>query len=191
MSEGRKDGKTKRRVRDDYETPPGQTRALAQVATFDGPILEPACGSGRMMRELKAMYGVRVHGTDIKSGHNFVERTRPWDGDIITNPPYRDGLADAFTHKALELASGKVAMLLQSDFLWGQRRHDALYSKLKPSHVLVLPGRVYFFEGPNGMPIPAQFFNHAWFVWPDRETRAGGMYDTELHWAQPDPDDFG
>jgi SAM-dependent methyltransferase len=154
----RASGETKRRRLDDYETPDSVTqRCLARVK-FRGPILEPACGSGRMVRVLKAA-GYKVTGSDIKEGHDFLKRAKDWDGDIVSNPPYRDGLAEMFVRHALELATGQVAMLLQSGFIWGDKRGSGLYREFKPAHVIVIPERIYFLV--NGKPIPSQFFSHA------------------------------
>ncbi|MFL9499190.1 hypothetical protein ACJMQP_03950 [Rhodopseudomonas palustris] len=180
-----KPDKPRRRL-DDYETPPDNTLLLRHHVKFKGPILEPACGSGRMVRALRESYpGIRVTGTDVKTGHDFTKRTKPWAGDIATNPPYRDGLADLFTNKALQLADGRVAMLMQSGFAWGSRRYDSLYAHVKPDLILIIPWRIHFFEGPEGPPIDSQFFTHAWYVWPDRKTRERGGYKTQVDWASP------
>lgn len=185
----------KRRKLDDYETPPHEGLQLARFFKPSGSILEPACGSGRLVGALKGAFpGVRITGTDIKTGHDYTKRTKTWAGDIITNPPYRDGLADFFTTKSLELADGKVAMLLQSGFLWGSGRCDALHLVTPPELIIVLPYRVYFFEGPKGKPIKSQYFNHAWYCWPDRETRERRDYGTRVEWAPKiadNDDDFG
>lgn len=175
----RSSGKTKRRRLDDYETPPSDTQILLDNAVFAGPILEPACGSGRMTRVL-ADAGFKVKGSDIKQGDDFLERTRIWRGDIITNPPYRDGLAEAFVRHALKLANGKVAMLLQSGFLWGEKRASGLFAETRPAQIIVVPHRIYFFEGKRQ--ITSQFYSHAWLVWPERELRDEGNYDTLIFW---------
>lgn len=170
MVRKRKDApKGKRRKLDDYETPPEVTQALCARVKFDGPILEPAAGSGRMARELLTRTGKRVTWADIKRGQDFTKRTARWKGDIITNPPYRDGLADAFVRKALELADGRVAMLMELKFLTGAKRARELYGPTPPELIIFIPGRIYFIAG--GKPIESQFFTHCWIVWPRRELR--------------------
>lgn len=172
---------TKRRKLDDYETPDDKVAYLWDfVPLFTGPILEPACGSGRMVRVLRKLYGVRVHGSDIKTGANFFDR-KSWAGDIVTNPPYRDGMADAFPRHALRIATGKVAMLMETKFLHGDKRASGLYAEHKPECVIVIPERIYFYAG--GRPITSQFFNHIWIVWPERKKRERGGYETKLYWA--------
>src|SRR5262245_20922342 len=113
----RTEGKAKRRKLDDYETPDDVTgRLLDHLPEFKGPILEPACGSGRMMKVLRQRTKSKVTGSDIKQGADFLKRTTRWPGDIISNPPYRDGLAERFARHALKLADGRVCLLLQSGF---------------------------------------------------------------------------
>jgi hypothetical protein len=172
--------KSKRRRLDDYETPEDATRTLTRLIKFKGPILEPACGSGRMSRELRARTGRQVFGFDIKKGHDFRKRTKVWKGDTVTNPPYRDDLAEIFARQALKLTDGRVCMLFEGKFLWGGKRAAGLYAENKPDHIIIIPERIYFYEA--GKQITSQFFNHAWVCWPDRKTRERGNYKTTTHW---------
>lgn len=171
---------TVRRKLDDYETPEAITQYLLHRVTFRGPILEPAAGSGRMCNILRRA-NRNATGCDIKSGHDFFKRTKIWPGDIVTNPPYRDGLAERFTRHALKLADGRVCMLMQSGFLWGDRRASGLYTESKPDKIILVPERIRFFI--DDKPIASQFFNHAWLCWPDRKTRDRGGYQTVAYWA--------
>lgn len=194
----RTEGSTKRRKLDDYETPEAITRYLLQRVGFRGPILEPAAGSGRMVRVLReAMkccaanapdrHSPRVVADDIKDGGDFLKRATKWAGDIVTNPPYRDGLAERFVRHALKLADGRVCMLMQSGFIWGDRRANGLYAESKPDVVIVVPERIRFYV--NNKPIDSQFFNHAWLCWPDRKTRYQAVgYSTVVHWASAEED---
>lgn len=179
--------KGKRRKLDDYETPAEHTAALCRVIKFRGPILEPAAGSGRMARALLTWTGKRVTTQDIKRGQDFTARTKVWPGDIITNPPYRDGLSDKFVLKALELAHGRVAMLMELKYLTGSKRADYLYRPCKPEAIIYIPGRIYFYEG-GGKQIKSQFYSHCWIVWPPRPLRGPGVR-TESYWA--DESEFG
>lgn len=189
---GRKRGK--RRRLDNYETPPRNTFQVATVVPFKGPILEPACGSGRMVRALKEALrkhwgrmktGTSIVGMDLRDGaqFDFLKRTAKWKGDIVTNPPYGKGLSDAFAYKALELADGRVAVLVELKFLTGDKRATKLFLTCPPELVIIIPERIYFIAGAK--PIPAQFYNHCWIVWPDRKTRERGRYVTKMAWANP------
>lgn len=178
----RSTGGVKRRRLDDYETP--EEDSLIGFQHMPKPanaVFEPACGSGRMVRAIKRQWkGVRVVGSDIKTGDDFLKRTRKFPGDIITNPPYRDGLAERFVRHALKLADGRVSMLMQSGFLWGSDRAEGLYADAKPDRIIIMPSRIYFYEA--GKQIKSQFYNHVWVCWPDRKTREKGKYETVTIW---------
>lgn len=169
---------SKRRKLDDYETPANVTEALVNNTSLFGPILEPAAGSGRMAKVLSKKYG-RVTTADIKRGQDFLKRTKYWHGSIVTNPPYRDDLPEAFARKALQLAEGNVALLVEGKWLWGSKRARGLFNTYKPSLVIVLASRIYFHEG-SGKPIPSQFFSHCWVVWPPRSMRTLPVRSTRL-----------
>lgn len=182
--------KQKRRRLDNYETPTRDTNQLTRLIAFKGPIKEPACGSGRMVRALQAAFpGMKIVGSDLKMGqaHDFIAATKTWPGDIVTNPPYGEGNSDAFTYKALELADGRVAMLVELKFLTGDKRAAKLFRVNKPEMVIIIPYRIYFYAGAK--PIPAQFYNHCWIIWPPRKKRGSGV-KTQLVWAD-DTFDFG
>lgn len=186
LSKQRAAGGTKRRKLDDYETPEDKTEKLLAILTGKTPTLEPAAGSGRIARVLRAA-GRHVTTADIKNGQNFLKRTKTFPGDLVTNPPYRDGLADLFVKHALKIADGRVAMLMEAKFLFGSKRELNLYRDCPPSHIIVIPERVYFYEGSGkaAKQISSQFFNHVWLVWPNRRARAAGKYQTVTVWAPP------
>lgn len=178
--------KGKRRALDDYETPESATLALAPFLFIRrGTITEPTAGTGRMVRALRKMYrGVKVVGTDIKTGQDFLKRTAVIKGHCVANPPYRDGQAEAFARHGLKLTDGKVAMLMQSGFVWGSRRANGLYlAGYRPELIVVIPWRVMFVDG-DGKTIEGQFFSHCWVVWPERSKRAGNA-STRIEWAEP------
>jgi hypothetical protein len=193
MSRARKPAKTpakskakpvqKRRPLDDYETPPEPTHALRPFVDLRGALLEPAAGSGRMVRALKQCFpSLKIESSDIKRGKNFLKRTAPFKGHCFTNPPYGQGQAEAFARHALALASGKVGMLMQLDWLTGSRRAKGIYlAGLKPELIIVIPWRILFIDG-DGKPIEGQFFNHCWVIWPERDKRAKNRV-TRIEWA--------
>lgn len=183
----RSEGKTKRRRLDDYETPDDKTgHLLDNWKPKSKRIHEPAAGSGRMARVMRAR-GYTVTTADIKHGQDFLARTAIIKGNTATNPPYRDGLADAVVTKALRLTDGEVAMLMEAKYLFGDKRNQTLYQVSKPCKIIVIPERIYFFEGSgaNAKQIESQFFNHVWIIWPDRAKRDKGGYPCEVVWAKP------
>ena len=186
MSTAPKKKRTKKTL-DDFETPTEVTLALGQFLKIRKGtlILEPCAGSRRMTLAIRqAWLGVNVLSTDIKHGVDFLKRTKTHNGMLITNPPYRFGMAQKMVDHALKICDGKVAMLLQSDFIWGQRRGKEFYlAGYRPEMVIVIPWRINFFIGGSDKIIDGQFFSHCWVIWGKRSQRATNK-TTRLEWAE-------
>jgi predicted RNA methylase len=164
---------------DRYETPDSLTRALVRRISpsllFD--IREPACGTGRMARVMTEM-GYDVHATDIvEHGVDFLQETDRSQA-VITNPPYRGGLAEAFVRHALEVCDGPVAMLLRLGFLTSQKRYK-LFREYPPSALMVICPRVYFFKA-DGERISGQMYDHCWLAWNTRPVATCFLGEDEL-----------
>lgn len=155
---------TKREPFDQYETPETVTEALLRHVLFNGRILEPAAGSGKIARVLQA-YGYKVDTADVQRGRDFLKRTKPCE-NIVTNPPYGGRLPEEFVRRALALATGKVAMLLKHGFLWSSGRREFL-TAYPPTTIIIISNRIRFTH-PNGKKIKGQFFDHWWLVWEPR-----------------------
>jgi hypothetical protein len=156
-----------------YPTPPEAVRALLSVETFDGPIWEPACGEGAIAKVLTAS-GHEVVSTDRyaygfgQPGIDFLAEPTPRARHIVTNPPYGDGLADAFMVKAIKLAhetGGKAALLLNLASLCHPCR-TALWQQKPPARIYAIDGIVCWPERRYG-PAPESFRRHryCWAVW--------------------------
>jgi hypothetical protein len=167
-----------------YETPESAVRALLEVERFNGPIWEPACGPGAIVRVLRNS-GHTVVATDIKDdaygcpdstgGVDFLKQTAAPTGvtAILTNPPFMH--ANEFVRHALTLVP-RVVMLLRLAFLESQGRSDILDGgQLARVHVfrnrLPMMHRSTW-EGAEASSAMA----FAWFSW-DREHHG----PTELH----------
>lgn len=170
---------TDRAEHDYYATEPRATELLLGLERFSPRIWEPACGAGHMANVLAAN-GYEVKATDLidrgfgTGGIDFLAQTEKWDGDIITNPPYK--FATEFVEKALELVAdgAKVAMFLKLTFLEGKTRR-AMFNSAPPLRVWVSSSRLRCW--PNGKPISSSFITYAWFVW-----QKGHKGDTILKW---------
>ena len=70
---------------------------------------------------------------------DFLACSKNWNGDIITNPPYK--YAKEFIYKALELipTGNKVAMFLRVQFLESKGRYE-LWKSNPPKKILVFSG---------------------------------------------------
>ena len=140
---------------DQYETPEWVTEALIPHFPYDAFIWEPACGSGRMARVLKADLA-----TDIQTGTDFLTKSAPeGTGAIITNPPY--SIATEFIQHALKQDVDFVAMLLRTDFDHAKSRRHLFADHPAFAKKLVLTKRIQWFEDSKSSPS----FNHAWFIW--------------------------
>ena len=125
-----------RETHDYYATEPKALELLLEVEEFSERVWECACGEGHLSKVLKA-HGHKVLSTDLIDrgygigGIDFLQWSSPFDGDIITNPPYKYALE--FVEKALSLIpeGRKVAMFLKLQFLEGKARR-AFFEKAPP-----------------------------------------------------------
>jgi hypothetical protein len=103
-----------------YVEPHWCPRRLFEEEDFDGEILDPACGWGRIVRAaIDAGYPARASDIIVRpSGDAAVDRLkreanfRDCDGpavNIVCNPPYR--VYPTFAQHALQLARRKVALI--------------------------------------------------------------------------------
>ena len=125
-----------RQREDYYATEPKATEWLCKLERFEGRILEPSCGEGHMSEVLKKA-GYDVVSRDlVDRGYGEVADfldidNLEWDGNIVTNPPYK--YAQEFVEKALSIIPKrkKVAMFLKLTFLEGKARR-ALFRSTPP-----------------------------------------------------------
>jgi hypothetical protein len=155
------------REKDDfYPTPPEGTEALLRVESFDGPIWEPACGDGAISKVLQGA-GYTVISTDlVDRGYgeprtDFLMEYKPRAPNIVTNPPFK--MVAPFMRKALDLSSGKVALLLRLACLEGSERRE-IFASTPLARVWVFSKRLTTYRegkptGEGGM------LAFAWYVW--------------------------
>jgi hypothetical protein len=137
------------RMHGDHETPQKATLVLVPFPDLGKSplILKSAAGKGRMERAMQRDYpGAKITAKDLKTGDAFPNRTATFPGHPITKAPYGK-LADPLIRKALTIADGKIAMLMQSGFLFGGKRALALCGRCKPELIILIPWRVMFIEG--------------------------------------------
>ena len=124
------------------------------------------CGARPLIRRIFEG-GYNVKSTDLidrgygEGGVDFLKQTEIWDGDIITNPPYK--YAQEFIEHALELVTDghKVCMFLKLTFLESQRRRK-MFEKYPPKTIWVSSSRIQC--GKNGKFEPSAVA-YAWYVW--------------------------
>lgn len=177
---------------DFYIEPEWCSRRLFACERFEGDVVDPACGTGRIC-VAAAEAGLNVVGTDLRNrwgsvfppvkrglsptliqqdflstDWGYLERRPAWwrsPTNIVSNPPF--GHAVAFVTKSLEFAQCKVAMLLPSKWMYGDKRSrwlatTPLYKVLaitpRPS---MPPGRVIL----EGIAPGGGKEDFAWFIW--------------------------
>ena len=161
---------TERETNDYYATEPKALELLLDRETFSPRVWECACGEGHLSKVLEAR-GYEVKSTDLidrgfgESGVDFLKCTEPWDGDIITNPPYKWG--KEFVAKALELIpeGRRAAFFLKVQFLESVGRRK-LFDASPPRKIVVSSNRLHCAINGNweiGMRNNA--VSYAWFIW--------------------------
>ena len=135
-------------------------------------VWECACGEGHLGKRLSD-YGYNVIATDLIDrgfgigGVNFLETNTIFNGDIVTNPPYKHAVK--FIEHALDIipTGNKVFMFLKLQFLEGKSRKE-LFKKYPPKFVYVSSSRILCAKNgdfkaakKNG----ASAVAYAWYEW--------------------------
>ena len=174
-----------REMDDFYATPPLAVKKLMKLETFDKNIWEPCCGMNHITNVLKDNnYNVRT--SDIIDRVNdgsveiidFLNYNEKYNGDIITNPPYK--FATEFVYKSMETITNghKVAMFLKLTFLETKKRYE-LFKKYPPKVIYVASMRFgcsqtgeFDSNGNTGSAIA-----YCWYIW-----EKGYNGDTVIKW---------
>ena len=164
---------------DYYATDPQALELLLEWEYFSRRIWEPACGEGHLSKVLEK-HEYQVVSSDLvdrgygRGGIDFLNCSAPWDGDIITNPPYK--YAKEFVEKALELVTPgrRVAMFLKLTFLEGQGRRE-LFKNNPPQIVYVSSARLNC--GKNGVFTGTSAVAYCWVIW-----QKGHTGPTQIKW---------
>lgn len=150
------------------------TKALPETAALRAPIWECAAGGGHMAAVLARYHHVWTsdiasHGYPLGQVADFLRLDVPWDGSIVTNPPYDQ--AELFIRHALDLTKlhgGMVAMLLRNEYDSAKSRSGLFAGHHAFAMKIVLRKRPRWIEGPGASPR----HNFAWYVWDWRHTGA-------------------
>lgn len=169
-----------RQEHDYYATDPNALEFIIDKLDLADNVWECACGEGHLSKVLEK-HGYNVKSTDLYNrgygvgGVDFLKEREQFDGDILTNPPYK--YAQEFVEKALELTSGKVIMFLKIQFLESKARRK-LFEEHPPKYVYVSTSRLVCakngdFETYNtSSPVC-----YCWFIW-----EKGYKGETILRW---------
>lgn len=179
---------------DDFPTPPWATRALMEhVLKLSDPLQyvcwEPACGRMHMALALNEYFGgivaSDIHGYpggyypryDFVSDNPLPFQNVDW---VITNPPFNR--AEAFVHKAYEVATVGVAIFARLGFLESIGRYTRLFKPLPPTFIAPFTERPLLLEGRlsrTGSTATA----YMWAVWI--KSRSPYARKTRTVWIPP------
>lgn len=173
-----------REQNDYYATPPKAAELLLEIEDLDKgvPIWECSSGENHLADVFKEhWYKVRtsdiVKRTETTEQLDFLsEGVTEWDGNIVTNPPYK--YADEFVKKALEIIprGAKCIMFLKLQFMEGKQRRK-LFEKYPPKTVWVSSGRLGCAKNGDFGRYSTSAVAYAWFVW-----EKGYSGETKLKW---------
>lgn len=172
-----------RQLDDYYATEPKAAQLLLEQEEFHHTIWECACGEGHLAKVFEA-HGHEVISTDlVYRGYgdpeplDFLNETiDDFEGDVITNPPYKFALE--FVQRALDsIKPGrKVAMFLKLQFLEGKSRKN-FFQITPPRRVYVSSSRLKCAKNGEFESISSSAVAYAWFVW-----KKGYTGETVVKW---------
>lgn len=168
---------------DFYATEPLATMLLLQEEKFNKTIWECACGAGHIGCMLENE-GYDVIATDLvyrgygeEESFDFLEDTiDDFEGDIITNPPYKYVLEFAKTALDTVKEGNKVALFLKLTFLEGQKRKKFFFDN-PPKRIYVSSSRLICAKNGNFDKYKLSAVAYAWFVW-----EKGSKTDPIIKW---------
>ena len=150
-------------------------------AVISHNVWECACGMGHLSKRLTEL-GYDVLSTDLVyrgfgvGGVDFLQQTTPFDGTILTNPPYKQALE--FINHALELVpeGEKVFMFLKLQFLESRKRRK-LFDTKQLKTVYVSSSRISCADGGRFDRNYASAISYAWY-----EFEKGYYGDPVIKW---------
>ena len=166
-----------RQINDFYATDELDVLDFLLSLDRDGLILsnkiwEVSCGEGNISRVLESR-GHNVRSSDLidrgygeKLDFLSIDKSDFWDGDILTNPPYKGNIDIKFVEKALDVVKGGkfVIMLFKTIFLASKKRYD-LFSKYKPSYVYTHSKRIKIYKNNDRSGSTSNALDYSWFIW--------------------------
>jgi hypothetical protein len=177
-----------RKQNDYYPTPPIATNALLGFFGNRVPnrVWEPAAGRGWISKVVQEsgrevistdLYSYDNCLVDIQTGVDYITQS-PLAPAVITNPPYKNGLAEAFARKSIA-ESTFTALFCRLTFMESAKRLD-LFRDNAP-YVLVFSHRINCDETKFGS-LRGEIGGmvaYAWFVWGE------GIEKNRIDWINP------
>lgn len=141
----------------DFQTPSLALNPLYKYLKKEWLIWECSCGRGNLVNALNSK-GYLTIGTDIMSGHDFLNYKPEKFDCIITNPPF--SLKEKFLERCYKL-NKPFALLLPLTTFEGKKRQELF--REYGVQVIFFDKRINF-ETPSGKG-SGSWFATAWFTW--------------------------
>lgn len=166
--------KHEREINDYYATDPHALEIFLDKIKKDGinlhhNIWECACGQGHLSKVL-IENNYNVKSTDLidrnfgQSEIDFLKQNEKFNGDILTNPPYK--YAKEFVEKSMDLIDDGFycIMFLKIQFLEGQARRK-LFENYPPKFVYVNSTRQLCAMNGNFGKYKSKAICYCWYIW--------------------------
>jgi hypothetical protein len=176
----------KREENDFYATNPEALELFLSEQTFGiaNNVWECACGEGHLSKKLEE-WKFKVKSSDlINRGYgevlDFLKFEGNWDGDILTNPPFK--LADEFVKKGMSILKegNKLILFLKVQFLESESRYK-LFKKYPLKYMYIHSSRQQCCRNAEFEKYTATTQFYCWFVW-----EKGYVGETIIRWIKPD-----
>jgi hypothetical protein len=171
-----------------YWEPEWCSESLFARVAFEGPIHDPFCGQGRIVRAARAA-GYEATGSDLcdrgfehaEVGINFLKDWTPRKTLVFNppSPPWDKDYVDKCIAHALHVASC-VASIVAIPYLAGQAHYWMFYRPLPPALVLVHSERPSMPPGGQGIQEKGGTRDYCWIIW--RKSHQG---PTVIDWLEP------
>lgn len=169
-----------RQTHDYYATEPKALELLLELEPFNN-VWECACGEGHLSEVLKK-HNIHSKSSDlIDRGYGEVFdflsiENQGWDGDIVTNPPYK--YVSEFIVKSLEIIKdgNKLALFLPIRYLEGKARKH-IFLKTPPKTVYISSSRLNCANNGDFINFKSSTMAYSWIVWVK-----GFQGDTIIKW---------
>lgn len=167
---------------DYYATEPKAMELLLELEQFNNNIWESACGEGHLS-EVLVKNGYNVKSTDLIDrgygigGVDFLkDEFEIFNGDIITNPPYK--YAKQFIEKSLSIIpkGNRVAMFLKLTFMESKGRKQ-MFIDNPPKVIYVSSSRLLCVKNGDFSKKESSAVAYAWYIWEN-----GYKGDTVIKW---------
>lgn len=167
---------------DYYATDPKAMELLLEMERFNNNIWESACGEGHLS-EVLVKNGYNVKSTDLidrgygTGGVDFLkDEFEIFNGDIITNPPYK--YAKQFIEKSLSIIpkGNRVAMFLKLTFMESKGRKQ-MFIDNPPKVIYVSSSRLLCVKNGDFSKKESSAVAYAWYIWEN-----GYKGDTVIKW---------